>query len=247
MSSSRLPGKVLLPLKNIPALQHVYDRTSYSRLVTNTVVATSINSNDDPIENLCKSRNISIYRGDLTDVLDRFYNCAIEYKADVIVRITSDCPVIDPVVIDAVISGFLSGNYDYYALGGGFPDGLDCEVLSFSALEKAWKNATRLSDREHVCPYIHTTCRDQFKNGSLNLFSNLDEMRWTLDEPLDYVLLSKIYDSLYEPESIFFTSDILSLLSLHPTWKEINKSIPRNAGYLKSLENDFSVVMQNHS
>ena len=164
MSSSRLPGKVLLPLVEKPVLAHVIERLSYSRLIEKIVVATSVDSSDDPIANFCRENHVLCFRGSLEDVLDRYYRAAIENHADSVVRITADCPVIDPVVVDAVITGFLSGNYDLFGLDGEFPDGLDCTVFSLSALKKARLNAKLKSEREHVGPYIENSPH-LFQNG----------------------------------------------------------------------------------
>lgn len=238
MSSTRLPGKVLLPLAGVPVLQHVVSRIGFCRTIDKVLVATSIDPSDDAIAQYCKKMMIDCYRGSLLDVLDRYYHCAKKSQAQTIVRITADCPAIDPVVVDAVVTGFLAGNYDYYCLMGEFPDGLDCEVTSFSALEKAWLNAKLASEREHVCPYIHTSNKSDFKTGGLQLFSNLQNMRWTLDEPSDYALLEKIFNELYQPQKLFLSNDILRVIALHPDWIFINSQIERNAGYLKSLKND---------
>ena len=154
MNSSRLPGKVMMQLVNKPVLEHVVERLSYCKLIEKIVVATSNESSDDQVKDYCVNNKIDFYRGSLVDVLDRYYHAAKIYNAKAILRITCDCPVIDPVVVDAVITGYLSGEYDSYGLGGKFPDGLDCTVYSFSSLEKAWQEARLKSEREHVGPYI---------------------------------------------------------------------------------------------
>lgn len=238
MSSTRLPGKVLLPLAGVPALNHIVSRIKSCKTIEKVIVATSTKSSDDDIDKFCRQSNFDFYRGSLLDVLDRYYQCAKSENANTIVRITADCPVIDPIVVDAVVTGFLTGNYDYYALSGEFPDGLDCEVISFRALEKAWLEAYLPSEREHVCPYIHTNHKSEFKTGGLELFTGLQNMRWTLDEPNDYELLKNIYASLYKPEKIFLTNEILFELRKNPEWLNINQTISRNAGYQKSLVQD---------
>ena len=192
MSSSRLPGKVLMPLANKPVLAHIVERLSYCKMIDKIVVATTNEVSDDLVADYCEYNNIDCYRGSLEDVLDRYYQTAKIHHADPIVRITGDCPVIDPVVVDAVITGYLSGEYDCYGLGGEFPDGLDCTVFSFSAIEKAWKEAKLQSEREHVGPYIENNPH-LFRNGALELFQGLSQQRWTLDELNDYELLSKIF------------------------------------------------------
>lgn len=234
MNSSRLPGKVLLPLAGKPVLYHIYERLLECRLTNEIVIATSKEESDDPIANFCADHNILLFRGGLDDVLDRFYKTAQKYSADAILRITGDCPIIDPIVIDAVITGFMSGKFDCYGLGGEFPDGLDCTVFSFKAIEKAWKNASLPSEREHVGPYIENN-PEIFKNGTLKLFLGLSDERWTLDEIDDYKLLSSIYDELYNNESMFYTKDVLQLLLKKPELRKINSSIIRNEGYTKSL------------
>ena len=234
MNSSRLPGKVLKLLAGKPVLQHINERLSKCRLIDEIVFATSQEISDNPIEDFCSNQNISIFRGNLDDVLDRFYKTAQQYHADVIVRITGDCPIIDPIIVDAVILGFLAGQYDYYGLGGDFPDGLDCTAFSFKALEKAWLEARLPSEREHVGPFIENN-PEIFKNGFLELFFELGYHRWTLDEPQDFELLSMVFDELYTPGSTFYTYDVLQLLVKRPELKKINSSIVRNEGYMKSL------------
>ncbi|QWC98987.1 spore coat protein [Polynucleobacter paneuropaeus] len=246
MSSSRLPSKVLLPLAGIPVLNHVVSRVTACKTIDKVVVATSIDPSDDAIERYCVESNFDFYRGSLLDVLDRYYQCSKSVNANTIVRITADCPVIDPVVVDAVVTGFLAGGYDYYGLSGEFPDGLDCEVISFKALEKAWKNASLPSEREHVCPYIHTSHKSEFKTGGLELFTGLQHMRWTLDEPNDYELLKIIYDSLYKAQEIFLTNNILLEFQKNPKWININQTISRNSGYQKSLVQDKVFLKSNH-
>ena len=237
MNSSRLRGKVMMKLANKPVLAHIVERLSYCKMIEKIVVATTIEDSDDVVNDYCINNKIDCYRGKVDDVLDRYYNTAKIYGADPIVRITCDCPVIDPVVVDSVITGYLSGEYDSYGLGGKFPDGLDCTVYSFSALEKAWEEARLTSEREHVGPYIENN-PNLFKNGSLELFNNLDQHRWTLDVSNDYELLSRIFDSLYRVNSPFFSHEILQFLKRNPELSEINNKVVRNEGYIKSLEKD---------
>ena len=240
MNSSRLPGKVLKPLAGMPVLGHVVERLSYCRLVDSIVVATSLEASDDIIEVYCEEMNVKVFRGSLDDVLDRYYQAAQIYEADSIVRITADCPAIDPVIVDAVITGFLSGNYDFYGLGGEFPDGLDCSVFAFSAIERAWREASLKSEREHVGPYIENN-PDLFRNGSLNIFNGLSNQRWTLDEYDDYRLLTKIFEKLYRKNSPFMTHQVLNLLKAEPSLYSINNGITRNEGYINSLIDEGTV------
>lgn len=226
-----------MPLVNKPVLAHIVERLSFCKMIETIVVATTDEASDDLIADYCANNNIDCYRGDLEHVLDRYYQAAKVYHADPIVRITGDCPVIDPVVVDAVITGYLSGEYDYYGLGGEFPDGLDCTVFSFFAMEKAWKEARLKSEREHVGPYIENN-PNLFRNGMLELFKGLNNQRWTLDELDDYELLNEIFNELYRPDSPFLTHEILQLIKDRPELSEINSKIIRNEGYLKSLQED---------
>jgi spore coat polysaccharide biosynthesis protein SpsF (cytidylyltransferase family) len=237
MSSTRLPGKVLMPLAGKPVLAHVVERLAYCRTLQGVLVATSTHPSDDAIEQFCSAQGIRCYRGSLDDVLDRYYQSALLLGADPIVRITADCPAIDPVVVDAVVAGFLAGNFDLYGLAGEFPDGLDCTVFGFSALERAWKEARLRSEREHVGPYIENH-PELFRNGGLHLFHGLAHQRWTLDEPRDFQLLRAIFDRLYTPEKPFLAHEVLEMLSREPELMAANSGIVRNAGYLKSLESD---------
>ncbi len=241
MTSSRLPGKVLMPLANKPVLAHIVERLSYCKMIEKIVVATTNEVSDDLVAEYCENNNIDCYRGSLEDVLDRYYQTAKIHHADPIVRITGDCPVIDPVVVDAVITGYLSGEYDFYGLGGEFPDGLDCTVFSFSAIERAWKEAKLQSEREHVGPYIENNPH-LFRNGTLELFQGLAQQRWTLDELNDYELLSKIFNKLYRLDSPFLTHEILQFIQNNPDLLAINSKIVRNEGYLRSLQEDKIII-----
>jgi spore coat polysaccharide biosynthesis protein SpsF len=237
MSSSRLTGKVLLPLQGKPVLAHVVERINACQTVDQIIVATSEDQSDDVIQHWCEQAACLVYRGSLHDVLDRYYQTALAHRADVIVRITADCPVIDPTIVDEVVKGFLYGGYDFYGLAGEFPDGLDCTVFAFTALQRAWQEATLASDREHVGPYIEKH-PELFKNGGLQKFIGLSLHRWTLDEPDDYTFLQAVFARLYEYKDLFLATDILTLLANEPHLMTINNHIVRNEGYLKSLMED---------
>ncbi len=238
MSSSRLPNKVLLPLAGKTVLWHVIERLQHCQMLNKIVVATSIDLSDDAIAKWCLQNNINYYRGSLLDVLDRYYQAALIYQADVIVRITADCPMIDPVIVDEVIEGFLAGNYDAYSLSGDFPDGLDCQVFRFEAIAKAWRDATLPSEREHVGPYIEKTHPELFRLSGLQKFTGLAHHRWTLDEPQDYDFLKAIFSKLYKKNKPFYAEDVLFLLGKEPKLMQINSGIIRNEGYLKSINSE---------
>lgn len=238
MSSTRLPGKVLMQLAGQPVLEHVVSRIEHCRTIQKAVVATSTDASDDAIEQWCVARGVACYRGSLHDVLDRYYQAAKLHAADAIVRITADCPAIDPTIVDEVVRGFLAGGFDFFGLSGEFPDGLDCTVFAFSAIERAWKEATLPSQREHVGPYIEHQPQ-LFKNGGLPKFKGLSHHRWTLDEPRDHEFLQAVFTRLYRDGAAPFLADeILALLDAEPELAGINSDIVRNAGYLKSLQSD---------
>jgi len=181
MSSSRLPGKVLLPLAGRPVLDHVVRRTRTCQAVDEVWVATSTDASDDVIAQWCTEHRVPVYRGSLNDVLDRYYQAATLAQADAVVRITADCPALDPQIVEEVVEGFKAGGYEFYGLAGEFPDGLDCTVFAMTALARAWREATLPSEREHVGPYIEKNPQ-WFKSGGLKRFSGLSHHRWTLDE-----------------------------------------------------------------
>ncbi len=240
MTSSRLPNKVLKPLAGKPVLEHIVNRLKNCKTLNAIVVATSTDSSDDAIAAWCEATRVNCYRGSLNDVLDRYYQAATQYNADAVVRITGDCPVIDPEIVDEVVNGYLVGQWDSYSLAGDFPDGLDCQVFWYKALAKAWAEATLPSEREHVGPYIEKTHPDLFATGNLVKFQNLAHHRWTLDEPRDYAFLQEVFQRLYIEERPFLTRDILALLEREPHLSKINCDIVRNEGYLKSIRSEQS-------
>jgi spore coat polysaccharide biosynthesis protein SpsF len=227
MGSTRLPGKILKPLAGKPALWHLLDRLRRCRHVATIVIATTVHPRDDVVESLCRDMNVACFRGSEEDVLDRYYRAAVQFGADPVLRITADCPVIDPVVVDDVVSGYFSDRYDVYGLGGEFPDGLDCVLYSRHALETAWREASLPEEREHVQPYMDKH-PEIFRRGLLKRFHGLAHHRWTLDDESDYQLLSGIFDRLYVPGRIFLTDDILRLAEREPQLFALNVGSGRN-------------------
>jgi len=237
MGSTRLPGKVLMPLAGIPALGHVVDRLSYCETLQGVVVATTTESEDDAVAEFCEQGDLVVFRGSEPDVLDRYHQAAAQFDADPVVRITADCPAIDPVIVDQVVTGYFEGEYDLFGLMGEFPDGLDCTVFARSALERAWAEAKLASEREHVGPYIQNH-PELFTTGGVELFEGQRHQRWTLDEPEDYELLTAIFDALYRPGDPFSSGEVIELLDQRPELLKINNNVIRNEGYITSLEND---------
>ena len=238
-SSSRLPGKVLKPILGKAMLLHQIERIQHSQMIDKLVVATSTNPSDDNIEKMCLNNNIEVFRGDLDNVLDRFYQAALPYKPENIVRLTGDCPLIDPLIIDNVIDLCIRGEFDYVsnALEPTFPDGLDVEAFKFSALETAWKEAFLPSHREHVTPFIYQN-PERFRIDNYRNNIDLSYLRWTVDLPQDFELVRQIYEALYRQNPKFTTQDILTFLHNNPSLLQINKSILRNEGLKKSEEAD---------
>jgi spore coat polysaccharide biosynthesis protein SpsF (cytidylyltransferase family) len=240
MGATRLSGKVMLTILGKPVLWHVVNRVSRAKLIDELVVATTNRPKDDVIEKFCRENNTSIFRGQEKDVLDRYYQCAKKYNMENIVRITADCPLHDPQIIDLVIERYEEGDYDYISNGDptSYPDGIDLEVFSFSALEKAWNNAKLSSEREHVTPYIRKN-KNLFRVGNVQNETDLSEFRWTLDQEEDFRFIKAVYEKLSESKSdIFYMNDILELIDKCPELLRINSNIVRNEGYQRSLKND---------
>ena len=240
VSSSRLPGKVLKPILGKPLLVYQIERVLQSRRIDQLVIATSTDPSDDDLENLCHQINIPCFRGSLNDVLDRFYQVAKSWQPQHVVRLTGDCPLIDPEILDAVIEYyFTGGGYDYAsnAIQPTFPDGLDVEIFRFSILEKAWKESILPSQREHVTPFIHQQ-PERFRIGHYRNAEDLSHLRWTVDEPEDFELVTRIYEALYPVNPEFRMMDVLALLQQRPDLAAINQKYERNEGMKKSHNED---------
>jgi spore coat polysaccharide biosynthesis protein SpsF (cytidylyltransferase family) len=245
MGSTRLSGKVMLEISGKPVLWHVINRVSKSKLIDGLVVATTTNHEDDAIEKFCSKNSIMVFRGSEDDVLDRYYQCARKLNIENIVRITADCPLHDPAVIDLVIERYRQGNYDYVSNidPPTYPDGIDVEVFSFRALDIAWRNASLVSEREHVTPYIRKH-RDFFKINNVTNDEDLSFYRWTLDQVEDFEFIQKIYKKFSESNTDdFYTQDIIGLLEKNPELTNINSAITRNEGYAKSVNKDKVVKL----
>ena len=241
MGSTRLPAKILKTIKGKTLLEIHLNRILESKLISKIIVATTINKNDDEIVQIAKSNKVNFFRGDENDVLDRFYKATKDLEADYIVRLTSDCPLIDPILIDKVIIEATNNNYDYYAntFEELFPDGQDIEVFKFKALKLAWNNAVLDSEREHVTPYIRNN--STYKGNKLffsnNYFNNINygHVRMTVDDindfnVIEYLITNIGFDkSWIEYADFYLKNEFISKLNI--------KTI-RNEGYIKSLKND---------
>jgi spore coat polysaccharide biosynthesis protein SpsF len=231
-SSSRLPNKVLKTLpygSNISILQQVIRRVKKSQLINEIIVATTTEKSDIKIIEIANKENVRYFKGSLTNVLERYYFSAKENSLDLIVRVTSDCPCIDPEIIDLVVNEHLKNNNDYTSniFKRTFPHGVDTEVFSFKSLEEAYFNAKENFEKEHVTPYIHRTNKNKYKIGHIEANEKYyaPDIRITVDTEEDYALLSVIYDYLFEKDNFFGTKDIISLFKDKPYLKIINKKI----------------------
>lgn len=246
--STRLPSKVLKKIQDKSLLQIHIDRIRQAKLVDDIYIATTTNENDNQIETLAEQLNVKCYRGSQSDVLDRFYQTVKNVKPNFIVRLTSDCPLIDPVLIDEVLKVAIAKEYDYYAnvMEELYPDGQDIEVFTFNALESAWSATKLKSDREHVTPYIRNN--SSYKNGTLFKSENhsLDEdynhVRLTVDEQVDFEVIKKIIEALGVDKNWKTYADYyLNTKEIH----SLNSTITRNEGYLKSLSKDRGAELNN--
>jgi spore coat polysaccharide biosynthesis protein SpsF len=238
-SSSRLPGKILMPILGIPMLEHQVRRLLRCCRMDSLLLATSDETSDDPVADLAASIGIGCFRGSLDDVLDRFYRAAAASHPDHVVRFTGDCPLADPEIVDRAIALHLETKADYTtnALEPTWPDGLDVEVVRFASLEQAWKEARKPSEREHVTPFINTQPR-RYAMRHLKDAPDLSGLRWTVDEPEDFEFVRRVYERLYPGDPRFGTREILSLLEREPELGDLNRRFIRNEGLKKSLAKD---------
>ncbi|MFZ5608515.1 MAG: cytidylyltransferase domain-containing protein [Pseudomonadota bacterium] len=236
MGSTRLPGKVLAPILGKPMLARQIERIARARLLDRLVIATSGQAEDDPLAALAQALKVDCYRGAVDDVLDRFYQCAKRYNADHVVRLTGDCPLIDPDLIDAVVRLHLAGRHDYSSnvLPPTYPDGLDVEAMTRQALNLAWENASKPSQREHVTSYITGRAKG-FSIGNLTSEIDRSSQRWTVDEPEDLAFVQAVFAALYPDNPRFSSHDVLDFLGAHPDVAALNSHIARNAGYEATL------------
>ncbi|UOQ48298.1 glycosyltransferase family protein [Gracilibacillus caseinilyticus] len=228
MGSSRLPGKVLKKIKQKTILSHVLNRIAQSKNIDCIVVATTTQKIDDQIVSEVNKHGFNVYRGSEDNVLDRFYQTAVAYSADVIIRITSDCPLIDPEIIDKMVHFYIKNNYSLVTNAGSemskrtFPRGLDVEIFSMDVLKKAFHQAKLSYQKEHVTPFIYE------KNNNIYYYTNkenLSQHRWTLDTEEDFQLIKKIYNEMYSGEHNFYMGDIVQLFNRNPELFNINAHI----------------------
>lgn len=240
MSSTRLPGKSMMVLAGKPALGWVIQRLSGCRTLDRVVVATSEHKEDDVIADYCKSQGVDCFRGSEADVLDRYYQCAMRYNPSAVVRITGDCPLIDPEVVDECVKLYLDQKTSNCYVSNGiertYPDGLDVEVFSMPMLEDAWRNATLASDHEHATQYmLRNWPQVHLKIGS----ADYSKLRLTLDHPEDAVVIRTLLESLAEENPLFGLREMVEYFNDHPEVEKINAHFDINEGLAKSLKEDY--------
>ncbi len=228
MGSTRLPGKIMKDLAGKKVLWHVVNRVAKAKNIDKIVVATTVNQEDDLVEHFCKENGFLVYRGSAENVLERFYEVAKKFGADHVVRITGDCPLIDPHIIDFCVEAFLKVGCDYIS---DVPPGdqplfrnQDVEIISFFALEKTFQNALKIYEREHVTPYIWQNKKQEFTIGpTVAIDSKYNRnYRLTVDYPQDFELMEKIYRKFYKPGEIIDIVEVYSFLDKNPEWVAIN-------------------------
>jgi spore coat polysaccharide biosynthesis protein SpsF len=242
VGSSRLPGKVLAPLAGEPALLRIVERVRASSLAGNVVVATTLGSEDDRIEAICRASDIPVFRGHRDDLLDRHVRAGRFFGARHVVKIPSDCPLIDPAAIDRVLSFYLGNvvRYDYVSNlhPQSWPDGNDVEVMRFSALETAWREADRSFEREHTTPFLWDR-PERFRIGNVRWGTGLDlskSHRFVVDYQDDYEFAFEVYEALYRAKPLFGTDDVLDLLAVRPDLFDLNSRYAGVNWYRHHLE-----------
>jgi glutamate-1-semialdehyde 2,1-aminomutase len=229
MGSTRLPGKVLKPIVNKPMIELLLTRLSQSNELNEIVVAASEEAQNDKLQSVVESLGYQCTRGSEKDVLNRFYESAKSLKADVVVRITGDCPLIDSTLVDECIQGYQNSKVDYFSNvdPATYPDGLDIEVMSFKSIQRANNETDSEFDREHVTPYIRNS--DSFSKASMSHTEDLSSQRWSVDEPEDLVVVTNIFEH-FSPDILFDWKQVLELRKLQPVLFTENQLIKNNEG-----------------
>lgn len=228
--STRLPEKILKIINNKTVLEHDIDRVLKAKTVDELVIATTERDEDNVIVDIAKNCSVGHFRGSEDNVLSRYYFAAKKYNAEIVIRITSDCPLIDPEIIDDMVNEFIklrsTENLDYLSnkIKMTYPRGLDVEVFSFDALERTFLEATQKFEKEHVTPYIYLN-PDKFKIKNYENDTDYSMFRWTLDTEEDFLLIKTIYDHLYDENRMFLFKDILKYVLENPEISKLNDHI----------------------
>lgn len=238
MGSTRLPGKVLRDIGEKPMLEHVLERARATRELDKIVVATTENEEDDEIVRVVQRMGVTFFRGSEQDVLDRYYQAAKVHDANPVVRLTADCPLLDPDEVDRVVKSFVaSPDLDYLGTGETYPEGYGTEVFTYEALQRAWEEASLSSEREHVTSYIWDG-DDSFAVGRIELPQDLTAIRVTVDRPVDVEVVTKIVNDISTPGDLIGIEDVVYYLREQPDVASLNKDIPRREGYKRSIRKE---------
>jgi len=255
LGSTRLPRKVLMPLAGKPLIIRMLERISFSKRAENIIVAVTKDTGDNELADICESEGYRVYRGSTNDLLDRHYQAGIRYNADAVVKIPSDCPLIDYWVITKVIDYYIANSHKYDYVSNlhpaTYPDGNDVEIMSIKALQNAWENSSKDFEREHTTPYLWEN-PDKFRIGNVLWETGMDfsmSHRWTIDYLEDYLFIKEVYDALYKNNPKFNLYDILEFEKNHPDVKALNEKYNgvnwyrNHLGELKTIKPDQTKVI----
>lgn len=245
MGSTRLPGKVMMLIRNKPVLHYVVKQTLAAKLIDNVIIATTRSPDDNAIVNFCKKNNLKYFRGSEIDVLSRYYHCAKKFNCKIIVRITSDCPLIDPTIIDSAIKKFVKKSYDYLSndmektynkwkdSACGFPQGMYVGIVNYKTLKKIYNHAKHSYEREHVFPYVQYNPKS-FKISNIKNKINLSYIRCTIDRKEDIKFIRKIYDKISNTKKPIYVKNIVKIIKKEPSLLTINNKINYDEGWKNS-------------
>jgi spore coat polysaccharide biosynthesis protein SpsF len=236
MGSTRLPRKTMMEIEGKPMLWHIVNRLKQSKLKDRIIIITTNLPEDDIIVKFAKENKIEYFRGSENNVLDRYFQAAKQFKTEIVVRATADDPLKDPKIVDNVIKAFLDNpglHYVSNTIKPTFPEGIDIEVMSFAALEKANNECTDNFFREHVTHEITQNRRKEYRLLNIEYNKDISHMRWTVDNPEDLKFAKEVYKHLYKEDEIFHMGDILKLLETHPEILKINEHIKPRSSWVK--------------
>ena len=237
--STRLANKIHKKLHTKSLLEHIIERVTSLKCIDEIVIASTLNTQDRIIKSIAKKNSCKYFFGSQEDVLERFYFAAKENCADIIIRVTSDDPFKDPTIIQKALDLLMEKDLDYVSntINPTYPEGIDIEIFTFKALQKAYKGAKLDSEKEHVTPYIWKNSKI-FKVYNFEYTKNISHLRWTIDYECDFEFAKLVYEKLYPTKKLFLMQDILNLLQKEPYLSDIAQNVVRNEGYLKSLQTD---------
>ncbi|MDP2365890.1 MAG: glycosyltransferase family protein [Ignavibacteria bacterium] len=238
VNSTRLPNKIFCDIEGFPLIWHIVNRIKTSKKINDIIIATSDNKKDDILEKWCLTNNIKCFRGSEKNVLERFYFSALKYETEIIARITADDPFKDPEIIDNVIDMLITKNLDFAFNNKPptFPEGLDTEIFTFSALKNAYENSLDPFEQEHVTQFFYRN-PNLFLQKNYSNSQNFSNLRWTVDTEKDLEMVKVVYKHLFSSKQVFLFNDILNLIYENPWISNINLDVERSIMYKKEVEN----------